>query len=103
MRLPDPALVVLVGASGSGKSTWAGARYRAQEVVSSDELRGVVGSGPHDLDASADAFAVLETVVAARLGRGLTTVVDTLGLDPSGGAPGCPRPGRPGCRPWRWC
>jgi predicted kinase len=22
-RLPDPALVVLVGASGSGKSTWA--------------------------------------------------------------------------------
>ena len=81
MRLPDPALVVLVGASGSGKSTWARARYREQEVVSSDALRGVVGSGPHDLDASADAFAVLETVVAARLGRGLTTVVDTLGLD----------------------
>ena len=82
MQLPDPALVVLVGASGSGKSTWAAARYRDQEVVSSDSLRGVVGSGPHDLDASADAFGVLETVVAARLGRGLTTVVDTLGLDP---------------------
>ncbi|HEU4336042.1 MAG TPA: LLM class flavin-dependent oxidoreductase [Nocardioides sp.] len=81
MRLPDPALVVLVGASGSGKSTWATARYRAEEVVSSDALRGVLGSGPHDLDASTDAFAVLETIVAARLGRGLTTVVDTLGLD----------------------
>ncbi len=81
VRLPDPALVVLVGASGSGKSTWAAARYRDQEVVSSDALRGVVGSGPHDLDASSDAFAVLETVVAARLGRGLATVVDTLGLD----------------------
>ena len=81
MRLPDPALVVLVGASGSGKSTWAAAHYRDQEVVSSDALRGVVGSGPHDLDASADAFGVLETVVAARLGRRLTTVVDTLGLD----------------------
>ena len=81
MRLPDPALVVLVGASGSGKSTWARARFREQEVVSSDALRGIVGSGPHDLDASTDAFAVLETVVAARLGRGLTTVVDTLGLD----------------------
>ena len=81
MRLPDPALVVLVGASGAGKSTWAGSRYRAEEVVSSDALRGVLGSGPHDLDASTDAFAVLETVVAARLGRGLTTVVDTLGLD----------------------
>jgi alkanesulfonate monooxygenase SsuD/methylene tetrahydromethanopterin reductase-like flavin-dependent oxidoreductase (luciferase family)/predicted kinase len=81
MRLPDPALVVLVGASGSGKSTWARAHFRDQEVVSSDALRGIVGSGPHDLDASADAFGVLETVVAARLGRGLTTVVDTLGLD----------------------
>ena len=81
VRLPDPALVVLVGASGSGKSTWAGSRYRVEEVVSSDALRGVLGSGPHDLDASTDAFSVLETVVAARLRRGLTTVVDTLGLD----------------------
>ncbi|MEO5854189.1 MAG: LLM class flavin-dependent oxidoreductase [Nocardioides sp.] len=83
MRLPDPALIVLVGASGSGKSTWARARYRGPEIVSSDDLRGVVGSGPYDLDASADAFAVLEAVVAARLGRRLTTVVDTLGLDAS--------------------
>jgi alkanesulfonate monooxygenase SsuD/methylene tetrahydromethanopterin reductase-like flavin-dependent oxidoreductase (luciferase family)/predicted kinase len=79
--LPDPALVVLVGPSGSGKSTWAGERYRRDEIVSSDALRGVVGSGPHDLDASDDAFAILEQVVAARLGRGLTTVVDTLGFD----------------------
>jgi alkanesulfonate monooxygenase SsuD/methylene tetrahydromethanopterin reductase-like flavin-dependent oxidoreductase (luciferase family)/predicted kinase len=81
MRLPDPALVVLVGASGAGKSTWAAERYRSQEIVSSDGLRSVVGSGEHDLDASADAFAILEQVVAARLGRGLCTVVDTLGLD----------------------
>ncbi|GAB3766818.1 alkanesulfonate monooxygenase SsuD/methylene tetrahydromethanopterin reductase-like flavin-dependent oxidoreductase (luciferase family)/predicted kinase [Nocardioides ginsengisegetis] len=80
-RLPDPALVVLVGAAGSGKSTWAAARYRAEEVVSSDTLRGIAGSGPHDLDASDDAFALLERIVDARLGRGLTTVVDTLGLD----------------------
>jgi alkanesulfonate monooxygenase SsuD/methylene tetrahydromethanopterin reductase-like flavin-dependent oxidoreductase (luciferase family)/predicted kinase len=81
MRLPDPALVLLVGASGSGKSTWAAESYRAQEIVSSDALRGVVGSGEHDLDASTDAFAILEQVVAARVGRGLCTVVDTLGLD----------------------
>ncbi|GAA1773469.1 hypothetical protein GCM10009795_019470 [Nocardioides hankookensis] len=72
---------MLVGPSGAGKSTWAAARYRADEVVSSDALRGVVGSGPHDLDASSDAFDLLERIVAARLGRGLTTVVDTLGLD----------------------
>jgi alkanesulfonate monooxygenase SsuD/methylene tetrahydromethanopterin reductase-like flavin-dependent oxidoreductase (luciferase family)/predicted kinase len=81
VALPDPALVVLVGASGSGKSTWAAAEYRRAEVVSSDELRSVVGSGPADLDASVDAFDLLERIVAARLSRGLTTVVDTLGLD----------------------
>ena len=65
--LPDPALVVLVGPSGSGKSVWAAERYRGEEVVSSDALRGVVGSGPHDLDASDDAFDLLERVVDARL------------------------------------
>jgi len=81
VTVPDPALVVLIGASGSGKSTWAAARYRPQEVVSSDALRGVVGSGQHDLDASADAFTLLEQIVAARIRRGLTTVVDTLGTD----------------------
>jgi alkanesulfonate monooxygenase SsuD/methylene tetrahydromethanopterin reductase-like flavin-dependent oxidoreductase (luciferase family)/predicted kinase len=80
--LPDPALVVLVGASGAGKSTWAQARYRNQEIVSSDELRGIVGSGRHDLDASADAFRLLDDIVAARVRRGLTCVVDTLGLEP---------------------
>ena len=81
MSLPDPALVVLVGASGSGKSTWASSRYRSAEVVSSDLLRAVVGSGEHDLDATVDAFALLEQVVTSRVGRGLTTVVDTLGTD----------------------
>ena len=59
----------------------AAQRYRPEEVVSSDTLRGVVGSGPHDLDASSDAFALLESIVTARLGRRLTTVVDTLGFD----------------------
>src|SRR3984957_1737785 len=81
--IPDPALVVLAGPSGSGKSVWAAEHYRPQEVVSSDRLRAVVGSGEHDLDASADAFALLDQIVAARLRRGLTAVVDTLGLDPA--------------------
>jgi predicted kinase len=79
--LPDPALVVLVGPSGAGKSAWARQRYRPQEIVSSDRLRSVVGSGEHDLDASDDAFAVLDQIVAARVRRGLTVVVDTLGLE----------------------
>jgi len=81
--LPDPAVVVLVGAAGSGKSTWAAAHYRSAEIVSSDALRAVVGSGPADLDASADAFDLLDRIVSARVRRGLTVVVDTLGLEPA--------------------
>jgi alkanesulfonate monooxygenase SsuD/methylene tetrahydromethanopterin reductase-like flavin-dependent oxidoreductase (luciferase family)/predicted kinase len=79
--IPDPALVVLIGPSGSGKSTWAEQNFRSEEVISSDRLRAIVGSGEHDLDASADAFAVLDQMVTARLKRRLLTVVDTLGLD----------------------
>lgn len=79
--LPRPALVVLIGPSGAGKTTWARTHFAANEVVSADALRAMVGSGEADLDASKDAFAVLDAVVAARLRRGLTTVVDTLGLD----------------------
>ncbi len=33
------------------------------------------------MDASADAFVLLDQIVAARLRRGLTALVDTLGLD----------------------
>ncbi|HXW44558.1 MAG TPA: LLM class flavin-dependent oxidoreductase, partial [Streptosporangiaceae bacterium] len=79
--IPDPALVVLVGPSGAGKSAWAAGRYRASEIVSSDQLRAVVGSGEHDLDASQDAFALLDQIIAARARRGLAVVADTLGLD----------------------
>jgi alkanesulfonate monooxygenase SsuD/methylene tetrahydromethanopterin reductase-like flavin-dependent oxidoreductase (luciferase family)/predicted kinase len=81
-RLPDPAVVVLAGAAGSGKSTWAAERFRSAEIVSSDALRAAVGSGPSDLDASVEAFALLDQIVAARTKRSLMTVIDTLGLDP---------------------
>jgi alkanesulfonate monooxygenase SsuD/methylene tetrahydromethanopterin reductase-like flavin-dependent oxidoreductase (luciferase family)/predicted kinase len=50
--------------------------------VSSDALRAAVGSGPSDLDASVEAFALLDQIVAARTKRSLMTVIDTLGLDP---------------------
>lgn len=81
LRLPDPTLLVLVGPSGSGKSSWAAEFFGPDQIVSSDRLRAVVGEGEHDLAASADAFMVLESVVAARVRRRLTTVIDTLGLD----------------------
>jgi F420-dependent oxidoreductase-like protein len=79
--LPAPCLVVLVGPGAAGKSSWAGAHFPPDSIVSSDRLRALVGTGEDDVTASADAFALLEEVVRLRVGRGLTTVVDTLGLD----------------------
>jgi F420-dependent oxidoreductase-like protein len=79
--LPVPCLVVLVGPSGAGKSTWAAEQFTPDEVVSSDRLRAVVGHAEDDLEATDDAFALLDTIVDHRLRRRLTTVVDTLGLD----------------------
>jgi F420-dependent oxidoreductase-like protein len=81
VRLPDPCLVVLVGASGAGKSHWAAQWFAPDQVVSSDRLRAVVGAGEDDMRASKDAFEVLDLIVAKRLRRRLTTVVDSTGLD----------------------
>ncbi len=74
-------MVVLVGPGAAGKSTWAETHFAADRIVGSDRLRALVGAGEDDLSASADAFALLDTVVAQRLRRRLTTVIDTLGLD----------------------
>ena len=81
MRLPDPCLVVLVGATSSGKSHWAQEWFHADQVVSSDRLRAAVGAGERDQRASRDAFEVLDLIVAKRLRRRLTTVIDSTGLE----------------------
>ena len=81
IRLPDPCLVVLVGATGAGKSLWATQWFAPDQVVSSDRLRAAVGAGEDDMRASRDAFEVLDLIVDKRLRRGLTTVVDSTGLD----------------------
>lgn len=82
IRVPDPCLLVLVGASGAGKSHWAAEWFRPEQVVSSDALRAVVGLGEHDQRASKDAFAVLDLIVERRLKRKLTTVIDSTALEP---------------------
>jgi F420-dependent oxidoreductase-like protein len=83
LRLPDPCLVVLVGATASGKSRWASEWFHPDQVVSSDRLRAVVGAGERDQRASRDAFEVLELIVEKRLRRRLTTVIDSTGLEPA--------------------
>ncbi|MEW2634494.1 polynucleotide kinase-phosphatase [Streptomyces sp. NPDC048389] len=83
-RLPvtDLSLVVLVGATGSGKSTFARRHFRPTEVISSDFCRGLVADDENDQSASRDAFDVLHYIVGKRLAAGRLTVVDATNVQP---------------------
>jgi protein phosphatase len=76
LNIPELSLVLMVGASGSGKSTFAARHFAATEVLSSDHFRGVVSNDHTSQEASADAFEVLEFIARKRLARGLLTVID---------------------------
>ena len=74
--IPDPSLVLLVGAAGSGKSSLAARLFAVDEIVSSDTLRGVVGGDEADQAVSRLAFRILHRTVDRRLHNGQLTVVD---------------------------
>jgi predicted kinase len=76
LAVPALSLVVLVGVSGSGKSTFAARAFGPHEVLSSDFCRALVSGDENDQSASADAFDVLHHIAGKRLDRGLLTVVD---------------------------
>jgi len=76
LTIPEMSLVVLVGASGSGKSTFCRKHFKATEILSSDFCRGLVSDDENDQAASKDAFEVLHYIAAKRLERGKLTVID---------------------------
>ncbi len=76
LPVTDLSLVVLVGASGSGKSTFARRHFKPTEVVSSDFCRGLVSDDENDQSATRDAFDVLHYITGKRLAAGRRTVVD---------------------------
>ncbi|MGW0175013.1 polynucleotide kinase-phosphatase [Rhodococcus sp. NPDC003322] len=82
LEIPEPSLVVLVGISGSGKSTFAARHFGPYEVISSDHCRGLVSDDPNSQAATADAFEVLEFIAAKRLRAGRLTVVDATSVQP---------------------
>jgi protein phosphatase len=85
--LPDPSLVVLVGASGSGKSSFAARHFAPTEVISSDFCRGLVADDENDQAATRDAFAVLNFIAAKRLAQPRLTVIDATNVQRSARKP----------------
>lgn len=79
---PDLSLVVLIGASGSGKSTFARKHFLPTEVISSDFCRAIVSDDENDLAATNDAFDILHFIAAKRLAAGRLTVVDATNVKP---------------------
>jgi protein phosphatase len=76
LTVPELSLVVLIGASGSGKSTFARQHFQVTEVLSSDFCRGLVADDENAQTASKDAFEVLHFIAAKRLAAGRLTVID---------------------------
>ncbi|MYW96652.1 polynucleotide kinase-phosphatase [Amycolatopsis rubida] len=82
LEIPGLCLVVLIGASGSGKSTFGRTQFKPTEVISSDFCRGLVSDDENDQSATKDAFDVLNYIVGKRLAAGRLTVVDATNVQP---------------------
>ena len=76
LDVPELSLVVLVGASGSGKSTFAAKHFLSTEVLSSDYCRALVADDENDQGATSDAFELLHFIAAKRMAGARLTVVD---------------------------
>lgn len=76
IKVPELCLFVLIGTSGSGKSTFARKHFKPTEILSSDFCRGLVSDDENDQASTPDAFAVLNFIAAKRLSAGRLTVID---------------------------
>ena len=82
IEVPDPSLVVLVGAAGSGKTTFAARHFEPDDVLSSDAYRLMLTGDAGDQRASGLAFRRLHDDLALRLAVGRLTVVDATNVTP---------------------
>lgn len=79
--VPAGALVLLIGASGSGKSTFAARHFDTGAVISSDRLRAQLGSDESDQGVNEAVFERVDAWVAQRLQSGELAVVDATNTD----------------------
>ena len=82
IKVPELSLVLLIGTSGAGKSTFAARHFGKYEVVSSDACRGMVSNDENSKAATEQAFELLYYIVGQRLKNGLLTVIDATNVQP---------------------
>lgn len=81
--LPDPSLVVIIGAAGAGKTTFVARHFDASEILSSDDYRALVAGDESDQRATRAAFGRLHRALDRRLADRLLTVVDATNVERS--------------------
>src|ERR1043166_5728621 len=87
VTIPELSLVVLIGPSGSGKSSFARKHFKPTEILSSDFCRGLVSDDENNQAATNDAFEVLHFIAAKRLAAGKLVVVDATNVQPESRKP----------------
>jgi protein phosphatase len=87
ISIPNLSLVVLIGPSGSGESTFTRTHFLPTEVLSSDACRGIISDDENNQAVTKDAFEVLHFVAAKRLALGRLTVIDATNVQPEARKP----------------
>ena len=87
LTIPELSFVVLIGVSGSGKSTFARKHFKPTEILSSDYCRGLVSDDENSQAATKDAFELLHFIARKRLAAGKLTVVDATNVQPESRKP----------------
>src|ERR1051326_8030649 len=87
LTIPELSFVVLIGVSGSGKSTFARKHFKATEVLSSDFCRGLVSDDENSQAATNDAFEVLHFMASKRLAAGKLVLIEATNLQPESRKP----------------
>jgi protein phosphatase len=81
IEIPDPSLILLIGSSGAGKSTFAARHFKPTEVISSDRCRAMISDDESDQTINDKTFALLHHIANLRLSVGKLTVIDATNLE----------------------
>jgi protein phosphatase len=80
IEIPNLSLVLLIGSSGAGKSTFAARHFSPTEIISSDHCRALICDNESDQSINAQAFGLLHYIARLRLEERRLTVIDATNL-----------------------